>query len=468
MTRGQGSRITLPVAIARLRCLRWSASIVQALCILLIVACVSPAFAQDVRRADDKDKIVPPAATAPAFTPPPNPAVIQDTKPAQAADAKATPPDKTAEAKPATLPPAAPQDNAQAGSPPANSAPASAPVPVTGSAVAPAADDHSTVPPAGSSAPAAAEDAPVHVEPRTISKPESGKPEIPTPPDIPGIKTRTKPIIKDVNLVLVPVTITDPMNRLVTGLEKENFQVYEGDKTQPIQSFSSEDAPISLGVIFDVSGSMADKIQKSRDAVVEFFKTANPQDEFFMITFADKPELIADFTRSVEEVQDKMITIQAKGRTALLDAIYLGIDKMRNAHNQKKALLIISDGGDNRSRYTEGEIKNLVREADVQIYAIGIYEAAPPTPEERAGPGLLTDISEVTGGRTFSIDNASELADVASKIGVELRNQYVIGYRPTNSAHDGKWRKIKVKLNPPKGLPPLHVYAKTGYYAPNQ
>lgn len=325
------------------------------------------------------------------------------------------------------------------------------------------------MPPTATPAAGSAEDVPVHVEPRAISKPESEKPAaVPLPPDIPGIKTRTKPIIKDVNLVLVPVTITDPMNRLVTGLEKDNFQVYEGDKTQPIQSFSSEDAPISLGVIFDVSGSMSDKIQKSRDAVVEFFKTANPQDEFFMITFADKPELLADFTKSVEEVQDKMITIQAKGRTALLDAIYLGLDKMRNAHNQKKALLIISDGGDNRSRYTESEIKNLVREADVQIYAIGIYESAPPTPEERNGPALLTDISEVTGGRTFSIENASELADVASKIGVELRNQYVIGYRPTNPAHDGKWRKIKVKLVPPKGLPPLHVYAKTGYYAPQQ
>jgi Ca-activated chloride channel family protein len=141
---------------------------------------------------------------------------------------------------------------------------------------------------------------------------------------------------------------------------------------------------------------------------------------------------------------------------------------MRDAHNQKKALLIISDGGDNRSRYTESEIKNLVREADVQIYAIGIFEQAPPTPEERAGPMLLTDITEVTGGRTFAINDASELADVASKIGVELRNQYVIGYRPTNGTRDGKWRKIKVKLLPPKGLPPLHVYAKTGYYAPSE
>ena len=397
-------------------------------------------FAQDAKPPD----LTPlPGVTSQAQTPTSSTPAAQDAKTTDAA--------KT------------PAPSNQSTTPPTSTPPPTSPTPLGTQGATPAS---STMPPPGGGT--SAEDTPVHVEPRAVAKPESEKLLIPMPPDIPGIKTRTKPIIKDVNLVLVPVTITDPMNRLVTGLEKDHFQVYEGDKLQPIQSFSSEDAPISLGVIFDVSGSMSDKIQKSRDAVVEFFKTANPQDEFFMITFADKPELLADFTKSVEEVQDRMITIQAKGRTALLDAIYLGLDKMRNAHNQKKALLIISDGGDNRSRYTESEIRNLVREADVQIYAIGIYESAPPTPEERAGPALLTDITEVTGGRTFSIENASELADVASKIGVELRNQYVIGYRPTNPAHDGKWRRIKVKLNPPKGLPPLHVYAKTGYYAPNQ
>ena len=152
----------------------------------------------------------------------------------------------------------------------------------------------------------------------------------------------------------------------------------------------------------------------------------------------------------------------------MLDAIYLGLSKMRHAHQQKKALLIISDGGDNHSRYTESEIKNLVKEADVQIYAIGIFDSTPRTEEERMGPTMLASITDVTGGRTFTIDNPNELADVATKIGVELRNQYVLGYRPKKPARDGKWRKVKVKLNPPKGLPPLHVYAKTGYYAPTE
>lgn len=283
----------------------------------------------------------------------------------------------------------------------------------------------------------------------------------------PALRTHTKPIRVDVDLVLVPVTITDSMNRLVTGLEKENFVLLDNGEKQAIQHFSSEDAPISLGVIFDTSGSMANKIDKARAAVVEFFKTANPEDEFFLIAFNDKPTLICDFTNSVEQVQSQLVYMAPKGRTALLDAIYLGIAKMRRAKHQKKALLIISDGGDNRSRYTENEIKSMVREADVQIYAIGLFDQSPRSDEERFGPQLLAEVTDVTGGRTFTVDNPNHLADVATKIGVELRNQYVLGYRPSKPAHDGKWRKVKVKLAIPKGLPQLSVYAKTGYYAPN-
>lgn len=313
----------------------------------------------------------------------------------------------------------------------------------------------------------------VHVVPREAKKsdpvPSVG---IAIPPGVivdPSLKTHTKPIRKDVDLVLVPVTITDPLNRLVTGLEKENFQLTDNGRPQEIRHFSSEDAPISLGVIFDLSGSMSDKIDKSREAVVEFFRTANPQDEFFLITFSDKPEVLADFTSSVEDIQSKLVYAVPKGRTAMLDAIYLGMNRMRRAHYERKALLIISDGGDNHSRYTEGEIKSMVREADVQIYGIGLFDLNGfKTPEEREGPALLAELTEVTGGRIFTISNPNELADVATKIGIELRNQYVLGYRPTSPARDGKWRKIKVKLNPPKGLPPLHVYAKTGYYAPTE
>ena len=310
----------------------------------------------------------------------------------------------------------------------------------------------------------------VHIVPRgTAAAPATtavATPEV-TAPSV-GLKTAERPIKVDVNLVLVPVTVTDPMNRLVTGLEKDNFALAEGSQNQQIRTFSSEDAPLSLGVIFDMSGSMSNKIDKSKQAVVEFFKTANPDDEFFLITFSDQPQLLVDFTNSVEDIQSQLVFANAKGRTALLDAIYMGIKKMKSAHHEKKALLIISDGGDNRSRYTDTEIKSLVKEADVEIYSIGLFDNSPATSEERYGPYLLNEISDVTGGRMFRVDDPNELSDVATKIGVELRNQYVIGYRPTNAARDGKWRKIKVKLVPPKGLPPLTVHAKTGYYAPTE
>jgi Ca-activated chloride channel family protein len=304
----------------------------------------------------------------------------------------------------------------------------------------------------------------IHISPRV----ETEKSEPANAGDSDTLRTHSPMITKKVDLVLVPVTVTDPMNRLVTGLDKDNFQVYEGKEQQDLRHFSSEDAPISLGVIFDMSGSMGSKIERAREAVTEFFRTANPQDEFFLIAFADKPEEISDFTQSVDDLQGKLIYTVPKGRTALLDAIYLGVSKMRQAKYPKKALLIISDGGDNHSRYTEGEIKSLVKEADVMIYSIGIYDHYFATDEERLGPALLSDVSELSGGRSFTIDNPNDLADVATKIGIELRNQYVLGYRPRNPGHDGKWHKIKIKLLPPKGLPPLHVYAKTGYYASSQ
>ena len=304
----------------------------------------------------------------------------------------------------------------------------------------------------------------VHVVPRVAPKaPEASA----SAADV-SLNTHTTPIKKKVDLVLVPVTITDQMDRLVTGLDKDNFQVFEGKEKQDIQHFSNEDAPVSVGIIFDMSGSMTDKIDRAREAVVQFCKTANPQDEFFMITFSDQPHLATGFTSNPDEIQNKLIYTLPKGRTALLDALYLGMHKMREAKNQRKALLIISDGGDNHSRYTEEEIKSQIKEADVIMYGIGVYDTYFPTVEERLGPQLLSDISQVTGGRTFTIDNPNDLPDVAGKIGMELRNQYVLGYKPSKTNHDGKWHKIKVKLRIPRGLPPLQVYARTGYYAPSQ
>ena len=294
-----------------------------------------------------------------------------------------------------------------------------------------------------------------------------------SPPKAPLDKTppSDRTIRVDVDLVLVNVTVTDPYNRLVTGLERENFRIFEDNQEQELTHFSSEDVPISIGVVFDLSGSMSNKVDKARLAAVQFFKTANPQDEFFLVTFNDRAQLICRFTSSIEELQTRLMYTTAKGRTALLDAIYLAMTQMRSGHNTKRAVLIISDGGDNHSRYNEGDIKNSVKESDVQLYAVGIYDPISyrsRTPEEMNGPALLNELTELTGGRAFAVENLSSLPDIAAKIGMELRNQYVVGYKPSKRQRDGKWRKIKIKLRPPKGLPPLNVYAKTGYYAPSQ
>ena len=274
----------------------------------------------------------------------------------------------------------------------------------------------------------------------------------------------------DVDLALVNVTVTDPYNRLVTGLETDNFRVFEDNIEQEVVTFSAEDVPISIGVIFDFSGSMSNKVGKAREAAVQFFKTANPQDEFFLVSFNERAELTSSFTNSVEDLQSRMMLTVPKGRTALLDAIYLGLSQMRGAHNAKRALLILSDGGDNHSRYNESDIKRLVKEADTQLYAVGIFDPLGyrnRSPEELGGPSLLSEVTEMTGGRVFAVEKLDDLPDIASKIGMELRNQYVLGYRPSNKAHDARWRKLKIKLRAPKGLPPLSVYSKTGYYAPS-
>jgi Ca-activated chloride channel family protein len=272
----------------------------------------------------------------------------------------------------------------------------------------------------------------------------------------------------DVNLVLVPATVTDPMNRLVTGLEKENFQVFDNNVGQVIKSFSTEDAPVSIGVVFDLSGSMTSKFMRSQKALTEFLRTSNPKDEFFVVGFNDRPAVIVDYTSEVDDVEARMVMLKPEKRTALIDAVYLAVDKLKEAKYERKALLVISDGGDNRSRYTEGELRRAVRESDVQIYAIGIFDQYAPTPEEQTGPILLADMCETTGGRMFRVRDVSELGDIATRISAELRNEYVIGYRPSEIKTNGNWRKLKIRLVPPPGLPPLTVHNRQGYYAPSE
>src|SRR3569833_27808 len=276
-------------------------------------------------------------------------------------------------------------------------------------------------------------------------------------------------IRSDVDVVLVPVTVTDPMNRFVTGLDQDAFEINEDKVKQIIFSFGSEDAPLSVGIVFDTSASMGNKLERSRLSVAEFFKTANPEDEAFLVEFNDRPQLVVPLTHNLEDIQNRLTFTQSKGRTALLDGVYLALQTMKKARNPRKALIVISDGGDNSSRYTATEVRNLVRAADVQIYGIGIYESGAArgrTPEELSGPEMLRDLSEPTGGRHFVVDNLADLPDVAAKIGIELRNQYVVGYSPSNEARDGKYRKIQVKIIQPRGLPTLHAFWRTGRFAP--
>jgi len=294
----------------------------------------------------------------------------------------------------------------------------------------------------------------IHIQPRVQSTLTSGL----SNRDLTTIRTHTE-------LVLVPVTVTDPMNRVVVGLGQENFQIYEGKQSQEIKHFSREDAPLSLGVILDVSGSMATKIERAREAVVKLLEASNPQDEFFLITFSDTPHVVQNFTQTIGDIQQQLLFARPKGSTGLLDALYLGLNKMHEAKYARKALLLISDGGDNHSRYTEKEVKSRIKESDILVYSVGVFDREFATREERLGPELLTEITEVTGGRCYTLDNPNYLPTITQHIGLELRNHYVLAYSPNRSKNDGKWRKINVKLTQlPKRVPQLYVHARTGYY----
>lgn len=272
----------------------------------------------------------------------------------------------------------------------------------------------------------------------------------------------------DSDLVLVPVTVCDPNNRPVTGLEKEHFKVFDDKVEQTITHFAMDDEPLAVGMLFDTSGSMGNKMRKARMAASAFFNTSNPEDEFFLVEFNDTPKLVVPLTSDVSSIQTRLTFTQSRGRTSLLDALMLAMHEMKRSTKNRKALLIISDGGDNCSRYTETEVRNRVRESDILIYAIGIYEpygSRGRSPEELAGPGLLSDLAEQTGGRQFPVEDLSELPDVAAKIGIELRNRYVLGYSPTDRQRDGRYHRVQVKLVPPHGLPPLQAFWRLGYYA---
>lgn len=275
----------------------------------------------------------------------------------------------------------------------------------------------------------------------------------------------------DTTLVLIPVSVSDSSNRFVLGLEKKNFRLFEGDAEQTISHFSGEDAPLSVGLLVDTSGSMGGKLETSREAVVQFLKTMNAEDEAFLVEFNDQAELTQAFTHDPGEIIKSLRLATSRGLTALLDAVHMALQEMQKAKNPRKAIVIISDGGDNNSRYTAKDIEDLVREADVQIYAMGVFEpflSLGLTPAELGGPRLLSEISEQTGGRALTAVASSDLPKIAAKIAIELRNQYVLAYTPTNQDRDGKYRQVQIKLVQPPALPPLKARWRLGYYAPSQ
>jgi VWFA-related protein len=269
----------------------------------------------------------------------------------------------------------------------------------------------------------------------------------------------------DTNLVLIPVSVNDPLNRPVTGLEKENFRVFDDRVEQKIVQFAMEDEPVAVGLVFDTSGSMGNKLNRSRLAAREFFRTSNgDQDEYFLVEFDNKPRLEVPLTQDTGQIESQLTFSRSHGSTALLDAILLAVHEMKKSKKNKKALLVISDGGDNHSRYTAPEVQNVVRESDTLIYAIGVFGGG-VTAEEAGGPSLLSHIAESTGGRLYEA-NSAELPDIARKIGIDLRNRYVLGYSPANQVRDGRYHRVDVRMVPPRGLPKLIAHWRTGYYAP--
>lgn len=266
----------------------------------------------------------------------------------------------------------------------------------------------------------------------------------------------------DVKLVLIPVTVTDPFGQPISGVPRDTFRLLEDGVEQHLSYFATEDAAVSMGVLFDASGSMQHKLERSREAASQLFKTSMPGDEFFLVEFNDTPRVLCDFTSNVEQIENTLTSINAKGWTSLFDAVYLAVHKMKRARNPRRVLLILSDGADNHSRYSESEIRQLVREADVCIYSIGMLGPGASSHSMR----VLRDLAEETGGHLFEVEKLSELREAVGRMSAALRNQYVLGYSSSNVESDGKYRKVEVRLVQPSSAPPLRASWRVGYYAP--
>ncbi len=294
----------------------------------------------------------------------------------------------------------------------------------------------------------------------------SGQGQSPKPAKGKEIKEGETVIKEHTDVVTLTVTVTDNYDRLVTGLDRRHFEVFEDKVKQNIEYFTDDDAPVSIGILFDVSGSMKGKIDRAREALKAFIQTSHSDDDFFLVGFNQRANLLAEFTDG-ETLLNKLTLVDPNGQTALYDAAYLGVEKVKQGRHSKRALLLISDGQDNSSRYSYGELRKRLKEAGVHIYSIGIVEMGGGSGGslDLQGQAILEEIAQVTGGKAFFPHSGAELEDATTRIALELRHQYSIGYVPTNVQRDNKWHKIKVNVNPPRGLPKLNIRAKEGYYS---
>lgn len=306
-------------------------------------------------------------------------------------------------------------------------------------------------------------------EPSTAQKKSAAeaRPQ-PTPPDgQQGAPVGDGPVIVNTDLVTLTVTVTDQYGRYVSGLQQNAFKVFDDKEEQEITYFSDDDSPVSVGIVFDLSGSMSgEKISRARQALSRFIETSHNSDEYFLIGFNNRAQLLMERTRDGDAVLNKLTFVQTKGQTALYDACYLGVEKVQRGAHPKRAIILISDGQDNDSRYTFGEVRKLLKESDVVLYGIGILGGNDPgSAQGMEGQSILDELSSVSGGKAFFPNSAAEMDEIFERIALELRHQYSIGYKPKSFNNDGKWHKLKVKVTPPRGLPRLFVRSREGYYA---
>ena len=288
----------------------------------------------------------------------------------------------------------------------------------------------------------------------------------PVLPAVGGDSGSDDEVVVNADLISLNVTVTDQFGRCINGLPRTSFTVFDDRRPQEISFFAEDDSPISVCIVFDLTGSMTEeKVKRAREAIARFMETSHKDDEYFLITMRDGGAALSlDKTRDQQAVIDRLTRVTPYGNTALYDACYLGVNRVLRGTRPRRALLLISDGQDNNSLYTFEELRRMLEESDVVIYSVGVAEQD----NERStlyGEQILRDMAAVTGGKFFRPHTAEEMYETFERIALELRRQYAIGYRPSNFATDGKWRRVRVKVAPPPGSPRLFIRHRSGYYA---